>query len=401
MELLNQQVMKAKNMKAVFSLIWDEAGISRAEIAKRLSLSKTTISSLVEELIAQSFIEDTGKQVTKTVGRRPSSLFVKERSHFVPVITWSRNTIVFHVVDLNGDIVFSQIEHIQDKDQFIPETIKNLRAICIRKAFKDKILGCCLVLPGMIDSFHNVLYSTTLGLYDTNAKVIYEKIHNACKQYPLAILQDTACYAYAEKIYTDIQVQDYAFINFNLGIGATLFVQGKMLGKANGAFTQFGHYSIDPDGAPCACGNKGCLENEIGECNLSKRFKQFSENTQEEIPEYLTYEDLGSAMEKRSETAKKVIISLATDFAQALRNVVCIINPRLIVLGGKCQHLGDLFLSQVQTSLHEQGFSQMSDYTLIRYTNLDSSSYLKGAMRYFFDAYYDFSDTSNNALFIG
>lgn len=387
-------------MKAVFSLIWNEAGISRAEIAKKLSLSKTTISSLVEELISQSFIVDTGKQVAKAVGRRPSSLFVEEKSHFVPVITWSRNAIAFHVIDLNGNTVFSQTEQIHNTGQFLPITVKNLKAICARKAFKGKILGCCLVLPGMIDSIHNVLYSTTLGMYNVEADAIYKEVHKACRQYPLAILQDTACYAYAEKIYTNIPVQDFAFINFNLGIGASLFVQGKMLGKANGAFTQLGHYSMDPKGVPCACGNRGCLENEIGECNLSKRFKEFSD-IQEEIPPYLSYEDLGLAIGKGSETAKKVVVSLATDFAQALRNVVCIINPRLIVLGGKCQYLGDLFLSRVQYSLHEQGFSQMSEYTTIRYTSLDSNSYLKGAMRYFFDTYYDFSDTSNNALFIG
>lgn len=400
MELLNQQVMKAKNMKAAFSLIWNEPGISRAEIAKRLSLSKTTISSLVEELISRSFIVDTGKQVAKAVGRRPSSLFVEEKSHFVPVVTWSRNTIAFHVIDLNGNTVFAQSEQILDSGEFLPVTKKRLKAICDRKAFKDKILGCCLVLPGMIDSSHNVLYSTTLGIFDVEADVIYEEVHKACRQYPLAILQDTACYAYAEKIYTDILVQDFAFINFNLGIGASLFVEGKMLGKANGAFTQLGHYSIDPHGVSCACGNRGCLENEIGECNLSKRFKEFAD-TVEEVPSYLSYEDLGLAIGKGNEAAKKVVISLASDFAQVLRNVVCIINPRLIVLGGKCQNLGDFFLSQVQSSLHEQGFSQMSDYTLIRYTSLDSNSYLKGAMRYFFDTYYDFSDTSDNALYIG
>jgi len=401
LELLNQQVMKAKNMKAVFSLIWDEAGISRAEIAKRLSLSKTTISSLVEELIQRSFIVDTGKQATTSVGRRPSSLFVRQGSHFVPVITWTRNTIDFQVLDLNGETVFTQIEQISDKDQFVSVTSRNLKAICARNAFKDKILVCCLVLPGMIDSFHDVLYSTTLGMYDHDAKAMYESVHKVCKQYPFAVLQDTACYAYAEKIYTTIKVQEFAFINFNIGIGATLFVQGNMLGKANGAFTQFGHYSMDSQGIECACGNRGCLENEIGESNLSTRFKEFSGETDVVIPEYLTYEDLGVAVKEGNETAKRVVISLASDFAQALRNVVCLVNPRLIVLGGKCQYLGELFLTQVQTLLHAQGFSQMSDFTLIRYTNLDSNAYLKGAMRYFFDTYYDFTDVTGNSLFIG
>jgi predicted NBD/HSP70 family sugar kinase len=401
LELLNQQVMKAKNMKAVFSLIWNESGISRVEIAKRLSLSKTTISSLVEELIQRDFIVDTGKQITNTVGRRPNTFVVKEKSHFVSVISWNRNAIEFNIIDISGNTAFSSTVEITHRDQFIPLTVKFINTVCKRKAYLGKILGCCLVLPGMIDSVHNVLYSTTLEIYDTDAIHQYSQLHLACKDYPLAVLQDTACYAYAEKVYAKINEMNYAFINFNLGIGATLFIQGKMLGKANGSFTQFGHYSIDPKGIRCACGNNGCLENEIGERNLAKRYRDFATDSSQPIPKYLTYETLGSAVKAGDEIARQVVTSLALDFAQALRNVIVSVNPRLIVLGGKSQHLGVYFLSQVQEALHSQGFSQMTAYSVIRYTNLDSNSYLRGSMRYFFDTYYDFSDAIKNEIFIG
>ncbi len=388
-------------MKAVFSLIWNESGISRVEIAKRLSLSKTTISSLVEELMRREFIDDTGKQITNNVGRKPNTLVVKEKSHFISVISWNRNTIEFNIIDIVGNTAFSSTEKITNKDQFIPLTVKFIKTVCKRKAYLGKILGCCLVLPGMIDSMHNVLYSTTLGIHDTDARHLYSQVHLACKEYPLAVLQDTACYAYAEKVYTKINEMNYAFINFNLGIGATLFIQGKMLGKANGSFTQFGHYSINPNGVKCACGNHGCLENEIGEGNLLNRYKSFAPESLKILPENLTYEALGSAIKAGDTIAQQVVTSLALDFAQALRNVIVSVNPRLIVLGGKSQHLGKYFLSKVQEALHSQGFSQMTDHTIIRYTNLDSNSYLKGSMRYFFDTYYDFSDTFKNEIFIG
>lgn len=388
-------------MKSVFTIIWNEAGVSRAEIAKRTKLSKTTISSLVEELIQRDFIIDTGKVVTKAVGRRPNTLFVKEKSHFFPIINWSRNKVDFSIIDFFGNVEFSQSVKVQNKDQFIPVTVKFLKSVCSREAFKGKIVGCCLVLPGMIDISHDILYSTTLEIFDTKAERIYAEIHEACMKYPLLVIQDTACYAYAEKIYTQIQSKNYAFINFNIGIGASLFVEGKMLGKANGSFTQFGHYSIDSKGAHCACGNRGCLENEIGEYNLATRYRALSKGASQTLPEYLTYEDLGSAIKQGDKTAEEVVTALAVDFGQALRNLIVIVNPDLIVLGGKCQNLGDLFLSQVKEALRVQGFNQMTKYTDIRYTKLDYNSYLRGAMRYFFDIYYDFLDSSNNEIFIG
>ena len=102
-------------------------------------------------------------------------------------------------------------------------------------------------------------------------KKIFPLLPAAFPEYPVAFLEDTACFAYAEKVYTSLKENNFAFINFNRGIGATLFIEGNMLGKASGSFTQFGHYSVDPEGPLCVCGNHGCLEALISEHNIGRR----------------------------------------------------------------------------------------------------------------------------------
>ena len=80
----------------------------------------------------------------------------------------------------------------------------------------------------------------------------------------MCFLNDTACFAYAESVFTQIEDRHFAYINVSKGVGACLFSDGKMLRVAGAMATQFGHYSIDRDGPRCECGNRGCLECLVG-----------------------------------------------------------------------------------------------------------------------------------------
>lgn len=94
-----------------------------------------------------------------------------------------------------------------------------------------------VVIAAMIDEKHGEIYSTTISLPSMEGSQILDSLKEAFPDYPVDLLNDTACYSYAEKIYGGITEKNFAFINFgNRGIGASLFVDGSMLGKANGSF---------------------------------------------------------------------------------------------------------------------------------------------------------------------
>ncbi|MCA5962275.1 ROK family protein [Blautia sp. RD014234] len=109
---------------------------------------------------------------------------------------------------------------------------------------------------------------------ESSRKDFVGEIQRNFSDFSVNILNDTACFAYAEKVYTQISEKDFAFINFGKGIGATLFIRNEMLGHACASYTQFGHYSINPKGKLCSCGNRGCLELMIGEGSLKDRIAQ-------------------------------------------------------------------------------------------------------------------------------
>lgn len=87
MKLVNQQLIKNNNLKTLYRYIHQTPGVSRAQLAKLSGLSKTTVSSLVDELIERKFVQDTGILDDATsVGRKPNSLHLLQGQHYVAVI---------------------------------------------------------------------------------------------------------------------------------------------------------------------------------------------------------------------------------------------------------------------------------------------------------------------------
>ena len=174
-----------------------------------------------------------------------------------------------------------------------------------------------------------------------------------------------------------------------------------MLGKASGSFTQFGHYSVDPEGPLCVCGNHGCLEALIAEPRLKERSAEFGEIPSLNSLSQMTFSDLGKAATFRDPVALAMTQEIALELSLALSNLICTVNPSLIVLGGKIPDLGEAFLEDVRKNLKKTGFRRMVDAVLVRFSRLQSDYFLNGAMKYFFDIHYSFTDKNPSGFFIG
>lgn len=95
MKFINQQLIKDTNMKHLYTSIYHNPGISRAHLSKQTALSKTTVSTLIDELIERNFILDGGAgESGGTTGRKPNQLYIRRNSHFVVVFNWYENGFI-------------------------------------------------------------------------------------------------------------------------------------------------------------------------------------------------------------------------------------------------------------------------------------------------------------------
>lgn len=400
MKVLNQQIIKNNNLKELYDLIYQEPGISRAKLAKVSGLSKPTVSALTEELIKKGFIQDTGisHEVT-TVGRKPSGLHLLRHQHYVAVISWYKDEMAAKLIDICGETVKTLWKKLEDTDSYIKESRQMFEQFCACIS-REKILGVCIIVPAMLDVENGEIFSVVLKnrcKEDSELKHVHEVFSDVAT----AVVNDTACAAYAEKIFGGITESDYTYINFQDGIGAVVFINDQLLGKATASFTQFGHYSIDPNGPECRCGNRGCLELYVGEHTIRERLLTYGTDSSLTNYEKITYKQLDEAAQNGDPAAVRAITDISREFSLALSNFTCIVRPQLIVLGGRGKTLGQLFLSETEKNMATIGYRWMQKSIQLRYSRLEPTAYFAGGMKYFFDKYYDFAHETSGEFYIG
>ena len=204
MKFINQQLIKDTNMKHLYTSIYHNPGISRAHLSKQTALSKTTVSTLIDELIERNFILDGGAGESGTTGRKPNQLYIRRNSHFVVVFNWYENRIYTHLVDIAGTSVFQEACELKQGEAYVSASRNCFQNSVLQHCAPDEILGICVVIAAMIDEKHGEIYSTTISLPSMEGSQILDSLKEAFPDYPVDLLNDTACYSYAEKIYGGI-----------------------------------------------------------------------------------------------------------------------------------------------------------------------------------------------------
>ena len=402
MKLVNQQLIKNTNLKLLYNSIFENRGISRAALAKKTGLSRTAVSALIDELTESGFLYDSGTGDSAGVGRKPNCLELCSGNHYIAVFGWEEKRVHAQLIDICGSPLLQQELYRTPGDSYTELCHAFLEERMLKLIRSTQLLGICFVLPAMIDPEKETVFSTTISLeQDQGETGVIPLLRETFSSYAAAVLNDTACAAYAEKVYTAILEKDYAFIRFSRGIGAALFIQDRLLGRACASYTQFGHFSISPQGPHFPCGNNGCLELVLSEEALPGRLH--AEGTSSSLLSLpsIGYADLGRAALYGDQTAIQVIRKMAREFSFALSNLICLVHPRLIVLGGNACTLGPVFLEEIRLSLQETGFRRMTENVRIRYSGLDAYACYNGAMKYFFDIHYQFTGSMKGSFFIG
>lgn len=364
-------------------------------------LSKTTVSALVEELLEGNYLVDDGAAAVNCQGRKPNSLRVNGEENVIAVLHWHTKRIELGFVGIDGSMTHFRTQTIirdMDYADQIVAAYRGLTASLGQRDRKVRILSLCILVPGMIDSYNERLVSSVLPL-KPNAWIL-KRLRAAIPDVPMAFFNDTACFAYAEKIQHGIDEIPAAFVNMSGGIGAVLFYEGEMLRAANGMTTQFGHLSVDRHGIPCSCGNLGCLEGRIGEHVLEERAKEFLSPQELLVPVEMDYERIGTEADRGNRDYQKFAEAIADDLAFALGNLISIYHVRRVVLGGRAGRLGYYFLKELQRKMKTCGYREFVSTCEVKYSQVSEKSEFEGTARYFMNQHYQFLEDMSGKLIL-
>lgn len=396
--LVNQQMIREYNLKRIYQLIGKGKDISRASLAQKTGLSKTTVSSLVDELTGNHYVVDCGTVENLKTGRNPSILKVDSRYNRIAVISWHSSWLDLAAVNTAGDIAFRSRVPLEAGADGAGAICSAFDRILLPQLEKYRVLGVCIILPGIIDAENKTVLSTVVGI--TKQDPVIERFRSHFSGYSLSLVNDTACLAYAEVTFTHIQEPAFAYINMDKGVGACLFESGKMLRGAGGMATQFGHCSIERGGISCSCGNRGCLEQMVGETVLPRRAAECGLRAAQGKKQELTFSDLAALADGGNPAAEKTREALAADLAYGLSNLISVFHPSLIVIGGSGVHMGQKFLDGIRAGLLRDGFRQFVEGVRVQYAALGQDADIKGAAQYFMDFHYSFLMQETNQLYL-
>jgi glucokinase len=174
---------------------------------------------------------------------------------------------------------------------------------------------------------------------------------------PVAVDNDANCHALAEHAGGAAVGADEALvITFGTGIGAGIITGGRLLRGANGFAGEPGHMMVDPNGPPCPCGRRGCWERFASGSGLARLARDAALGRRLDLavelaggdPEAVRGEHVTAAAAAGDAEAQAVLDDLAWWIAVGLANLVNILDPAVIVVGGGLVDAADLLLPETR-----------------------------------------------------
>ena len=246
----------------------------------------------------------------------------------------------------------------------ILESIKNLTLELVQESNDKVSIGVCT--PGAL--------SLSSGLIkNSNTQCLIGKdLQNDLKNilhHNISIENDANCFALAEAKLGAGKNSNFVFgIIMGTGVGGGIIIDGKIHHGRTNIAGEWGHHCLHTEGNSCYCGNKGCVETYISGPALEKKWSELTSQNQT-LPEIIKSSD-----NPNFPNWKK---SFLDDFGSSLANVIDILDPDMIVLGGGVSNI-DFLYTEGKNSTHEKVFSDIVD-TPITKNKLGDSAGVFGA----------------------
>lgn len=390
----NLQLVKETNLTLIYNLILKQEPVSRAELAQTTRLSPTTVSSLVEELLSQGIILETGAGTTSTSGRKPIMLEINPIGRYVISVILMEKSIEGYLYDLRCSKLSTQkadissFEDIDKKIISIIEVLTNENSIS-----EDKLEGIIIGVPALIDYETNSVISSSVLPIENNNNFI-EAIKQRYSNTHIILENESSLYAYAEQIYgSESKVGNLVFMDINLGIGSGIIINGKMYTGSYGLAGEIGHISIDMNGPKCKCGNKGCLEVMAGiPAMIQKVIFGMMSGRNSVINNFtngdfnkINVEILKMAIDMKDEMVMEVLEEIAVKLSFGINNIINLFDPEVIVIGGEITKLGPQFLEYINTSLNSIELVAKRNKVKVKYSSISGNGAALGGARYILD----------------
>lgn len=367
----------------VLEFIWHHRQVSRAEIARTLGMSRSTVSDLVGRLLETGLVAE-GAEGPSRGGRPPTLIVFQDDAHVILGVDMGATHVSVAVTDLRGAVLsWRHGEHPVRTD---PVGTRALIRELAEAAFdevpgsRDRLLGMGIAVPSPVDPKRpDVLHEGVLPAWQGRAG--FDEFR---RDYgvPVLVDNDANLGALAERWWGAARtLDDFTYIKLATGIGSGHLIRGEIYRGSSGVAGEIGHVTTDPHGEPCVCGNRGCLTTFAGAEALVQR-------AQELIEEYpgsplaadeISLHALEEAALADDPLALQVFREAGHHLGIAIAGLVNVMNPAAVFLGGSITRVGERILLPVRETVLRRTLVDSMAASEIRITELGPRAFAVGA----------------------
>ena len=323
-------------------------------------LNKSTVSSLVEDLLARGLIHEIGVNSAGT-GRPATLLEINPTAGGIIGVELGVDFVAVALMNFVGETVWSHTEKADPFDEqtkTINQTL-DLADQAIEKCREAnlRLLGLGVAAPGTVDVQEGVLvFSPNLRWHNVPLRKIFSE-HTRLKVF---IENDANAAGVAEHLFGVMrQTRDFIFVYAGVGIGGGLFLNGKLYRGHNGYAGEIGHISTATEAITdeaCQCGNPGCWETHANQRALIRQVEAGLKNGRvslipnllaEQKESSLTVGIVKQAADAADALAMDAFAKVGRSMGQGIAGLVNIFNPEKIVIGGTLSMASEYFLPAV------------------------------------------------------
>jgi predicted NBD/HSP70 family sugar kinase len=346
--------VRRHNLSLVLREVAERGPRSRATIALETGLNKTTVSSLVAELIELGLLRESGRERPGAVGRPAQSVEIDPAGPFVLGLEVNVDYLAAEATDLAG--VAHHRAFVPNDNRADPwEVLGRLLGMAERAleqpfAAGRRAAATTVAVPGLVDGEGRLVVAPNLHWSDVAVAELLSPVLG-----PVMVENEANLGAVAELAEgAGRGLCDFVYVSGEIGIGAGIVIGGELFRGARGFGGEIGHLTIDPYGPPCGCGSRGCLERLAGQDALLRLAgwdpRMRGPGSRPEWPGAMLAEAAREGNAKTLEALSRVGHTLGI----AIASVVNMLNPEAVLLGGYFAPLVDWLREPIERELHSR-----------------------------------------------
>lgn len=345
------------------------------EISKQVKISTPTTIKLINELIKDDLIVDEGKKETDS-GRRPVLYSLNKKIFYVVGVEILLKRIHITIIRIGLEVVYEDMDTnflLSNTEECLKNAIAFIEKSIVKSGIsKEKILGMGVGITGGVNSNKGESFNY-YNFMDLPLSKHLEEVF----EFPVLIENDTRVIGFAENVFGKAKkISNALVVNMSRGLGLTVILNKKVVSGGEGFAGEFGHMQFGQKERLCLCGKQSCLGTEVSGFALEedltdalKRGESSIHFKKNEIGTY-RYDDILKVALEGDGLALKLLQEQGVRLGQALGNIINLLNPELIIIGGKIARVKDLFTDPVKMGIKTTSLMNPLKYCRIEVSNL-------------------------------